>query len=54
MKAENETRKSIDVYKWWLFMATDIIVEFTYGESFHMLEHGKVYPSTSKLMQVAV
>lgn len=42
MKAENSSRKVIDIYKWWLFMATDIIVEFTYGESFHMLEHGKV------------
>ncbi|KAJ6788177.1 hypothetical protein PWT90_05183 [Aphanocladium album] len=41
MKAESEKRKVIDVYKWWLFMTTDIIVEFTYGESFHMLQRGE-------------
>ncbi|KAJ3488820.1 hypothetical protein NLG97_g6126 [Lecanicillium saksenae] len=41
MKAESETRKAVDVYKWWLFMTTDIIVEFTYGESFHMLQRGE-------------
>ncbi|OAA55399.1 Cytochrome P450 [Cordyceps fumosorosea ARSEF 2679] len=44
MKAESETRKAVDVWKWWLFMTTDIIVEFTFGESFHMLQHGKVRP----------
>ncbi len=42
MKAESETRQVVDVWKWWLFMATDIIVEFTFGESFHMLERGEV------------
>lgn len=42
MKTENESLKAIDVYKWWLFMTTDIIVELTYRESFHMLGHGKV------------
>ncbi|KAJ5514962.1 hypothetical protein N7463_004514 [Penicillium fimorum] len=30
-----------DVFKWWLFMATDIIGEPTFGESFRMLETGK-------------
>lgn len=49
MKQENETRGAVDVYKWWLFMATDIIVEFTYGESFHMLEGGEVsHPTWSQ------
>lgn len=42
MKAENSRRKTIDIYKWWLFMTTDIIVEFTYGESFHMVDKGVV------------
>ncbi|OAA77185.1 Cytochrome P450 [Akanthomyces lecanii RCEF 1005] len=41
MKAESETRKVVDVWKWWLFMTTDIIVEFTFGESFHMLQRGE-------------
>ncbi|CDM34858.1 Cytochrome P450 [Penicillium roqueforti FM164] len=27
-----------DVFKWWLFMATDIIGELTFGDSFRMLE----------------
>ncbi|CAI7594756.1 unnamed protein product [Penicillium crustosum] len=30
-----------DVFKWWLFMATDIIGELTFGDSFRMLEIGK-------------
>ncbi|KAM3533911.1 hypothetical protein MY4038_002789 [Beauveria bassiana] len=41
MKAESQTRKVVDVWKWWLFMTTDIIVEFTFGESFHMLQRGE-------------
>lgn len=31
-----------DVYKWMLFMATDIIGEMSFGESFRMLDSGKV------------
>lgn len=42
MKAESETRQAVDIWKWWLFMTTDIIVELTFGESFHMLERGEV------------
>jgi hypothetical protein len=34
-----------DVFKWWLFMATDIIGELSFGESFRMLEAGKVINS---------
>ncbi|KAJ5036242.1 hypothetical protein NUH16_004112 [Penicillium rubens] len=30
-----------DVFKWWLFMATDVIGELTFGDSFRMLEIGK-------------
>lgn len=48
MKAENLTRKTIDIYKWWLFMTTDIIVEFTYGESFHMVDKGVVSSGLSR------
>lgn len=39
---EMASRGCADVYKWWLFMATDIIGERTFGESFRMLESGKV------------
>lgn len=31
-----------DVMKWWTLMATDVIAHLAFGESFHMLEIGKV------------
>lgn len=31
-----------DIFKWWTFMATDVIGELSFGESFRMLELGKV------------
>lgn len=31
-----------DILKWSFFLATDVIGELTFGESFQMLEHGKV------------
>ena len=42
MSEEMKTRNVTDVFKWWTFMATDIIGELSFGESFRMLEHGKV------------
>ncbi|KAJ4156193.1 hypothetical protein NW754_007817 [Fusarium falciforme] len=42
MKEEAEKRGAADVFKWWLFMATDIIGELSFGDSFCMLEQGKV------------
>ncbi|KAI1332317.1 cytochrome P450 [Xylariaceae sp. FL0255] len=39
---EYETRGVADVYKWWLFMTTDVIGELSFGQSFQMLESGKV------------
>ncbi|KAF5235679.1 hypothetical protein FANTH_11629 [Fusarium anthophilum] len=33
-----------DVFKWWTLMATDIIAELSFGESFRMLELGKQTP----------
>ncbi|KAJ1299711.1 hypothetical protein OPQ81_005037 [Rhizoctonia solani] len=42
MMREMETRGVADVFKWWLFMATDVIGELTFGKSFRMLEHGEV------------
>ncbi|KAL2831535.1 putative cytochrome P450 [Aspergillus cavernicola] len=41
IQEEMETRGTADVYKWWMFMATDIIGELCFGDSFRMLEHGK-------------
>ncbi|KAF5857935.1 hypothetical protein ETB97_005125 [Aspergillus alliaceus] len=41
IEEEMETRRAVDVYKWWLFMSTDVIGELCFGDSFRMLEHGK-------------
>lgn len=38
----NSSRGVADVFKWWLFMATDIIGDLTFGSSFDMFVHGKV------------
>jgi cytochrome P450 len=42
IKQELESRGVADVFKWWFFMATDIIGELSFGDSFGMLEAGKV------------
>lgn len=42
---EMSRRGAADVYKWWMFMATDVIGELSFGESFKMLESGKVSAS---------
>lgn len=42
MREEMKSRGAVDVWKWWMFMATDIIGELTFGESFKTLEQGQV------------
>ncbi|KAI1109861.1 cytochrome P450 [Nemania sp. NC0429] len=42
MEEEFKTRGTTDIFKWWLFMATDVIGELSFGESFRMLESGKI------------
>jgi cytochrome P450 len=42
MKEEMTSRGAADVFKWWMFMATDVIGELTFGDSFRMLELGHV------------
>lgn len=42
MSDEFESRGAMDVFKWWFFMATDVIGELSFGESFRMLDSGKV------------
>jgi cytochrome P450 len=43
IKGECEGEKGrADVYKWWTFLATDVSAHVNFGESFHMLELGKV------------
>ncbi|KAL7627817.1 hypothetical protein AAE478_002012 [Parahypoxylon ruwenzoriense] len=41
IREEAQTRGAADVFKWWLFMATDVIGELSFGKSFQMLEQGK-------------
>ncbi|KAL4917036.1 cytochrome P450 [Aspergillus aurantiobrunneus] len=40
IRGEARLRGAADVYKWFLFMATDVIGELSFGESFRMLEKG--------------
>ncbi|RAL12599.1 cytochrome P450, partial [Aspergillus homomorphus CBS 101889] len=42
-----------DVYKWLLFMATDIIGEMSFGESFRMLDSGKKSDYSNDLERIA-
>ena len=37
-----EPGKGVDILKWWTLMATDMITHLSFGESFGMLEQGKV------------
>ena len=39
---ETEKEGKADVMKWWMFFSTDVIGELTFGDSFRMLEQGKV------------
>jgi hypothetical protein len=39
---EIKERGCADVMKWWMFLTTDVIGELTFGESFRMLDIGKV------------
>ncbi|KAK3951435.1 cytochrome P450 [Pseudoneurospora amorphoporcata] len=43
----------VDVYKWTMFMATDIIGELAFGESFRCLEHGEVTQYIKDLSSIA-
>lgn len=52
MKREMDERGTADVAKFWLFMATDIIVELSFGESFGILKHGKVGGKFTSLLSL--
>jgi cytochrome P450 len=41
-KGATQTGEGADVLKWWTLMATDVITHLSFGESFGMLEQGKV------------
>lgn len=42
MKEETEERGAADIYKWWTFLTSEITGELTFGQSFRILEEGKV------------
>lgn len=41
-QAARTERQGVDIMKWWTLMATDMITHLSFGESFAMLEQGKV------------
>ncbi|KAH7317824.1 putative cytochrome P450 [Rhexocercosporidium sp. MPI-PUGE-AT-0058] len=41
IKEQAMSRGGADIFSWFTFMATDVIAELGFGESFHSLEHGK-------------
>jgi cytochrome P450 len=53
MRDEMKQRGAADVFKWWLFMATDIIGELTFGESLRMLEQKQKNQHTLDLENAA-
>ncbi|KAK4697094.1 hypothetical protein P7C71_g942, partial [Lecanoromycetidae sp. Uapishka_2] len=53
MSEEMKIRGVADVYKWWTFLATDVIGELSFGESFRMLEYGKKNQYISDLESVS-
>lgn len=42
MREETQARGAADIYKWWTFMTSEITGELTFGQSFRILEEGKV------------
>jgi len=51
IKEEVQIQGTADVLKWWTFFATDVIGELSFGDSFRMLEQGKVsIPSVHALL----
>lgn len=44
-----QSGKGADVLKWWTLMATDVITQLSFGESFGMLEQGKVSTHIDRL-----
>ena len=53
MRDEMKQRGAADVFKWWLFMAADIIGELTFGESLRMLEQKRKNQHTLDLENAA-
>ncbi|KJZ69528.1 hypothetical protein HIM_11070 [Hirsutella minnesotensis 3608] len=41
IRQEMRAKGAADIYKWWLFLVTDVIGDLTFGESFRMVELGE-------------
>ncbi|KAE8414978.1 cytochrome P450 [Aspergillus pseudocaelatus] len=41
MRHEMKSRGSIDIFKWWYFMSTDLIGQLTFGHTIQLLERGQ-------------
>ncbi|KAI0595750.1 cytochrome P450 [Biscogniauxia sp. FL1348] len=52
-EAKASPTHAVDVYKWFIFMATDVIGELSFGESFRMLEHGEINQYARDMQAVA-
>lgn len=48
MWEETERNGASDIYKWWTLLVADITGELTFGQSFGMLEAGKVGPKLAR------
>lgn len=45
-KIKNDATKDVaDVYQWWMILASDVTAHLAFGESFNMLQTGKVWTS---------
>ncbi|QKX64101.1 uncharacterized protein TRUGW13939_11274 [Talaromyces rugulosus] len=51
MQEENDHSGVIDVFKWWTFMAADVITELSFGQSFQTTEHGLKTPLITTLQK---
>ncbi|CRG83025.1 putative sterigmatocystin biosynthesis P450 monooxygenase STCB [Talaromyces islandicus] len=49
MQEESKDRGVIDVFKWWTFMAADVITQLSFGESFGTTERGLKTPLITAL-----
>lgn len=50
MKDETAERGASDIFKWWTLLAADIAGELVFGQSFGVLENGKVSTDTDHLL----
>lgn len=53
MLEESNRAGRADVFKWWTFMATDVATHLMFGESFHMIEQGKVSAKPSHTLKIS-